>query len=212
MALFREHVSVGAIAGAVGVTVLYFYALVTDPLLLALLFAVTTTASFVPDLDSDSGVPFYVMFGLFTLVCTSVALYWTLSNYPNSWYALVGIPLATMLVVWFVVGELFKNFTKHRGMMHSIPMMLIVGLLVYLTAAHFSAGETLSMWFALAAALGFATHLVLDEFHSELTFDGIPFNAKKSLGTALKLFSQSTFINVFTYLLLTTLLYMVFIQ
>lgn len=212
MALFREHVSVGAIAGAVGVTVLYFYALVTDPLLLALLFLVTTISSFVPDLDSDSGVPFYVMFGLFTLACTSATLFWTLSHYKDSWYALIGVPLVTMLAVWFIGGEIFKNFTKHRGMMHSIPMMLITGLLVYLAAEHFEAGEALSMWFAVAAALGFATHLLLDEFHSEITFDGIPFNNKKSLGTALKLFSQSRFINIFTYLLLVVLLYTVFIQ
>ncbi len=212
MALFREHISVGALTGALGVTVLYFYALVTDPLLLALLFIVTVASSFLPDLDSDSGVPFYTVFGLFTLGCTSAALYWALSHNPGNWYAIVGIPAATLLVVWFVVGEVFKNFTRHRGIMHSIPAMLIVGLLGFLAAQHLSQGEEMSMWFALAAMLGFATHLVLDEIHSEVNFDGIPFAAKKSLGTALKLFSGSTMVNLCTYLVLVVLLYVAFIQ
>ncbi len=202
----------GALAGAVGVTVLYFYALVTDPILLALLFVVTAASSFLPDLDSDSGVPFYTVFGLFTLAATGAALYWALGHYPGVWYALVGIPLAVLLFVWFVVGEVFKNFTRHRGIMHSIPAMLIVGLLAYLAARHLLQGEMISWWFAAAAALGFATHLILDEIHSEVNFDGIPFNAKKSLGTALKLFSGSAMVNLCTYVVLTTLLYIVFVQ
>ena len=212
MALFREHVSVGALAGAVGVTLLYFYALVTDPWLLLLLFIVTAVSSFLPDLDSDSGIPFYTVFGLFTLACTCWSLYYALSNYPHLWYALVGIPAATLLFVWFVVGGVFKQFTKHRGIMHSLPAMGIVGLLAFLAAHHLSQGETMSWWFAAAAALGFATHLVLDEVHSEVNFDGAPFTAKKSLGTALKLFSESKMVNLCAYLLFATLGYLVFIS
>ncbi|MES2006676.1 MAG: metal-dependent hydrolase [Patescibacteria group bacterium] len=211
MALFREHVSVGAVAGAIGVTLLYFYALVTNPWLLLLLFLVTTAASFLPDLDSDSGVPFYTVFGLFTLGCTSFALYFTLTNYPHVWYTLVGIPAATLLFVWFIVGGIFKHFTKHRGIMHSIPAMGIVGLLAFLAARHLAQGETVSWWFAAAAALGFATHLILDEVHSEVNFEGVPFAAKKSLGTALKLFSQSKMVTISTYILLLFLGYVVWV-
>ena len=212
MALFREHVSVGALAGAIGVTLLYFYALVTDPWLLLLLFLVTTVSSFLPDLDSDSGIPFYTVFGLFTLACTSWALYYTLSHYPGVWYALLGIPAATLLFVWFIVGGIFKHFTKHRGIMHSLPAMGIVGLLAFLAAKHLAQGEAMSWWFAAAAALGFATHLILDEVHSEVNFDGMPFTAKKSLGTALKLFSESKMVNLCAYLVFATLGYLVFIS
>lgn len=210
MASFRGHVSVGALAGAVGVTLLYFYALVTDPWLLLLLFIVTIASSFLPDLDSDSGVPFYTVFGLFTLGCAALALYYALGHYGDIWYAVAGIPLAVLLFVWFVVGEVFKNFTRHRGIMHSVPAMAIVGLLASLAARHLSQGEMTSWWFAAAAALGFATHLILDEIHSEVNFDGVPFVAKKSLGTALKLFSNSTAVTLSTYFVLILLGYLVF--
>ncbi len=212
MALFREHISVGALTGAIGITLLYFYALVTSPVLLGLLFVVTTVASFLPDIDSDSGVPFYTVFGLFTLACTSMSLYWALSHYPGLWYALVGIPAAVLLFVWFIVRDIFKHFTHHRGIMHSVPAMAILALLVFLAAKHLSQGQTLSMWFAVAAALGFATHLILDVMHSEVNFEGIPFVPKKSLGTALKLFSDSRLVNLITYLLLGVLAYLAFIS
>lgn len=212
MALFREHISVGALAGVVGVVLLYFYALVTDPLLLALLFIVTTISSFLPDLDSDSGIPFYTVFGLFTLACTGAALFWALTHYPTPWYYLVGIPAGALVLVWFVLGGIFKRFTHHRGIMHSVPAMAIVGLCAFLAARHLEQGENVSLWFAAFAALGFLTHLVLDEVHSEVNFDGIPFVPKKSLGTALKLFSGSFAVNMFTYLLLALLAYTAYMQ
>src|SRR3569623_261559 len=136
MALFREHITVGAITGAEGVVLLYFYALVTDPILLALLFVVTATASFLPDVDSDSGVPYHAVFGLFSIGCGAMALYWTLNHYPDMWYALVGIPAAVLLFVWFIVGDIIKHFTHHRGIMQSLQAMGVVGLLTFLAAYH----------------------------------------------------------------------------
>ena len=212
MALFRVHITVGAITGAVGVVLLYFYALVTDPVLLVLLFLVTATASFLPDTDSDSGIPFHIVFGLFSLAVASMSLYWTLNHYPDLWYALVGIPAATLLFVWVVVGDIFKRLTHHRGIMHSLPAMGIVGLMAFLAAKHLEEGRIISWWFAAAAAIGFATHLILDEIYSEVDFDGTPFVPKKSLGTALKLFSESRLVNLLTYLLLAMLGYLVFIS
>lgn len=212
MALFREHITIGAITGAVGVTLLYFYALVTDPILLALLLIVTTVSSFVPDIDSDSGVPFHIVFGIVSLACGAWALYYALNNYPDVWYAIIGIPVAAFLFVWFIIGEVFKNFTRHRGIMHSLPAMGILALLTFLAAHHLEQNNTISWWFAAAAAIGFATHLILDEIHADVNFEGMPFAAKKSLGTALKLFSQSRFTNISTYLLLALLGYLVFIN
>lgn len=207
MALFREHITFGAVVGVVGGVLLYFYALVTDPVLLAILFVVTIIGSFLPDLDSDSGTPFYLVFGSFTLVCGGIALYYLLTHQPQPLYLLVGLPIATVLLVWGVVGTIVKRFTRHRGMMHSLPVMFITGLSVYIAARSVLAGNTLSLYFALAAALGFASHLILDEIHSENLVDGNPFTNKKSLGTALKLFSNSGPVNLFTYLLLAALMY-----
>jgi membrane-bound metal-dependent hydrolase YbcI (DUF457 family) len=210
MALFREHITLGAILAAVGVTLLYFYAIVTDPLLLIILFAATTIGSFLPDLDLDTGIPFYIIFGAFTLATTGWSLYYMLSHEPHTLYLLAAVPFATLLFVWFVLGHMFKRFTRHRGMMHSIPAMCISALSVFLAARYLEQGEPLSLIFALATALGFASHLILDEIHSENVLDGNPFVPKHSLGTALKLFSNSGWVNLFTYLLLISLLYRAF--
>jgi len=207
MALFRDHITVGALVAAVGVVLLYFYAIVTDPLLLVILFAVSIIGSFLPDLDSDTGVPFYVLFGIFTLTCGGVVLYYVLSYPPESTYVLVGAPIAALFGVWFIVGAIFKNFTHHRGMMHSIPTMLITSLIVFLVAKYLEQGDTLSLVFALATGVGFFSHLVLDEIHAENVLDGNPFTPRRSLGTAFKLFSNSKPTTLFTYLLLAVLVY-----
>ena len=207
MALFKEHVALGAVIATVGAVLLYFYAIVTDPLLLAILFLVTVVGSFLPDLDSDTGTPFYTVFGAFTLACGAATLYYLLKDHPGNLYLLIGAPIAVMLFVWFVVGTIFKHFTHHRGMMHSIPTMLIIALVAFLAARYLHQGQFTSLLFALAAGVGALSHLLLDEIHSDNLVDGNPFVTKKSLGTALKLFSQSPGINLFTYLLLAALIY-----
>jgi hypothetical protein len=210
MALFREHISFGAVIAAAGVVLLYFYAIVTDPLLLAILFAITCIGSFLPDIDSDTGTPFYAVYGVFTLACGAWAFYYFLKHPPENLYILAGAPILAMLLVWVVGGTLLKRFTRHRGMMHSVPAGLIAAALTFLAARHLEQGESLSLMFALATAIGFASHLVLDEIHSENLVDGNPFEHKRSLGTALKLFSRSGWINLFTYSLLAALLYLIF--
>ena len=199
MASFRQHVTFGALIGALGATFLYFYAFVTDPVLLAILFATTIIASFL--------IPFYMLFGTFTLVCAAWALLYALRQYPGDMYYIIGLPLGMLIGVWFVVGHILKKFTRHRGMMHSLPAMAIAGLLTFLFARYAGEGDMLAMFAAISVALGFASHLILDELHAELNMDGKPFIARRSLGTAMKLFSHSKGVTLFTYLLLVFLIY-----
>jgi membrane-bound metal-dependent hydrolase YbcI (DUF457 family) len=210
MAMFREHIAIGAIVAAVGVAVCYFYALVTDPLLLVILFLVTTVASFLPDLDSDSGLPFHLIFGTFTVFCTGVALYYTLDAGYGDWRVLLGVPLAAMLFTWIVLGGIFKHFTRHRGMMHSIPAMLIAGLATLIIARDLGQGEIVSTVLAAAVGAGYLSHLVLDELYSGINLDGSIFHPTRALGTALKFFSSSKGANLFTYAILTVLAYTAF--
>lgn len=205
--MFKDHITVGAIVAAVGVVLLYFYAIVTDPLLLSILFVVSIMGSFLPDLDHDTGTPFYLIFGTFTLACGGVVLYYLLAHPPQTLYMLIGAPVATVFAVWFIAGAIFKNFTEHRGMMHSIPAMGIVSLSVFLVAKHLEQGETLSMVFAAAVGAGFLSHLALDEIHSENMLGGNPFTPRRSLGTAFKFFSSSKVTTIFTYLVLASLSY-----
>jgi len=210
VASFRQHITFGALIGVIGTTLLYFYAFVTDPLLLGLLFIVTTIASFLPDLDSDSGFPFYLLFGTFTLLCTGISLLYVLQHYSSNLYYEIGVPLGVGIVVWFGVGTILKKFTHHRGMMHSLPTMAIVGLAAYLVARYFNQGDTTASILALAVAAGFLSHLMLDEVHAELNMKGKPFIVRRSLGTAMKLFSPKKGITLFTYAVLALLIYKAF--
>jgi hypothetical protein len=210
MAMFRQHISLGAILATAGVIVIYFYAFITDPLLLGIAFALCTLGSFLPDVDSDSGLPFYLLFGAVTLAFAGVVLYFTLMDQPTNTYILIGVPLGALVFFWFFVGKLFKECTHHRGIWHSIPALAIAATATFIVSQYFGMSREVSLIFAAAIAVGFASHLVLDEVYSEVNMDGMPFVAKKSLGTALKLFSHSHKVNIFTYILLAGLLYIAF--
>ena len=209
MAMFRHHISLGAIISTVGVILLLFYSLIVDPLHLGIFFVIGAFGSILPDFDSDSGLPFYLTFGGATLAFAGVVLFYTLSGHPANNYILVGVPLLALLGFWFIVGGLVKHCTHHRGIWHSFPMLAVASLATYLAATYFGEGRQTSILYAAAMGAGFLSHLVLDEVWSEVDHDGNPFTHKRSLGTAMKLFSESRKVNFFTYVLLAGLVYLV---
>lgn len=206
MALFREHISFGAIVAMAGVVLSYYYAYVTDGRLLIALFIVTVVASFLPDLDSDSGTPFTILISLLTLIVTGATLYIALLFDDVSPWVLFGVPLGAGFFVWAVIGWIFKKSTKHRGMYHSIPAMCIVGVATYIISRAILTDDYGALVLGIGAAVGYLTHLVLDEIHASVTIDGGRFRSRRSLGTALKFFSPSKTATIFTYTLLATLL------
>lgn len=209
MAMFREHVAAGAVVSVAAVTGVFFYSLLVDPLLLAILFGVIIIGSFLPDVDSDSGLPFYLVYGTASVIATGyVALYVLVHPPGEEWYWLVGVPAGALFFFWFILGGLIKNFTVHRGIFHSIPATIIAGLGTLLAARYFGLGENVCVFMGAGMALGYLTHLILDELHSAVDFEGIPFIPKSSLGTALKVFSNSSYVNMVTYVVLTSLLYL----
>src|SRR6185503_12217015 len=124
MAMFRHHISLGAVIAMAGVVTVFFYGLITDPIHLGVLFALCAFGSILPDFDSDSGLPFYLTFGATTLVFTGIVLYYTLSGYPANYYVLAGVPLAALIGFWFIIGGIVKRCTHHRGIWHSLPMLI----------------------------------------------------------------------------------------
>jgi membrane-bound metal-dependent hydrolase YbcI (DUF457 family) len=101
------------------------------------------------------------------------------------------------LIVRFGVADIFKRYTVHRGMWHSIPAAAICGLLAFLIAS----GPDLEvrLYKSAAVVLGFMVHLALDEIWS-LEMRGGRFRIKKSFGTAIKFWStRSMWANVSTY-------------
>src|SRR5262249_58156112 len=91
------------------------------------------------------------------------------------------------LAVRFGAAELFKRYTVHRGMWHSLPACLACGLLAFIIVS--GPDLAIRLFKAGAVSLGFLTHLILDEFWSFQLRSG-RLNVKKSLGTALKIFGR----------------------
>ncbi len=156
-----------------------------------------------PDLDSDSGIPLRET-SMFAAAIVPILM---LDRFRDLQLSHESMALAAMLIyiaIRFIVVEAFRRFTVHRGMWHSIPAAVTAGMLAYLVMP--CPSESIRVFKAFAVFLGFMVHLILDEIWA-LTFGVGRVRAKKSFGSALKLFGNKMLPNIFIYSALVTLTY-----
>lgn len=203
MASYRGHLafsaSLGFAYGGLAHNQLEF-----DPATAAVGAALATVGGLLPDLDSDSGVPVRELFGL-AAVLVPLLMWRRLMNANFSDEQLFVFLGGVYVVIRFGLARVFKYFTVHRGMYHSIPAMLIAGLVVYLSYHHPSMRTRLFL--GIAVMIGFLSHLVLDELCS-VNFQGLHFKLNKYAGSAVKFFSPSFFGTATAYLILLALAYL----
>ena len=207
MAGFKAHIAFGGIAGVILSTIIYIKQISNDFIILLFFVLCTLIGSFLPDLDSDSGIPFKIVFGIFALLsgaATFVFLYEDNSDLKIA----IGISFVVILFVRFIVGNIFKKLTHHRGIFHSVPALLISFSLVLFLTNKFQMELIYKILIPFSVALGFLTHLLLDEFISFTNFSGRPFRPKKSLGSALEIISNSKFATLLAYSILAILVYL----
>jgi LexA-binding, inner membrane-associated putative hydrolase len=156
-----------------------------------------------PDLDSDSGVPLRET----SMFVAAIAPMLMIDRFRDFGLSHEAMALAAMLVYFairFLAVEFFKRFTVHRGMWHSIPAAISVGLLAYLVMP--SQSESIRVYKSAAVVVGFIVHLCMDELWS---IDiGRGFRLKNSFGTALKFFGNDQVANLTVYALLCLLVYL----
>ncbi len=193
--------TLGIVYGGVAVQPLGFE---TDAAILAA--GITAIGGMLPDLDSDSGVPVREMFGLAAAVLPLLLL----PRFVHAGMTREAI-LATMLFgyifVRYGVSQVFKKLSVHRGMYHSIPAMLIAGLVVYL--AYHSPERNLRLLMGVGVMIGFASHLILDEIYS-VDFRGAKIVLKSSAGSAVKFSSTSLIATASCYAMLGGLGYLAY--
>ncbi len=211
MANFRTHISFGAILAIAAVVFMLIVSLTSNNIILLWVAAAVLVGSFLPDLDSDDGMPFQIVFGAFSLLCAGGAFYYLYQNGQRDWLWLIITPLLTFIFVRFGVGYVFKKFTHHRGMFHSIPAVLISTLGAYIILRGFNLVAIDRAAIALAVGLGYLGHLALDEIYATVNFRGLSIKPSRSLGSALKLFSGSGLANFISYGALIVLGLIVFI-
>lgn len=198
MASFRSHISLGIASGVLGATGLLSLALFGAPGFFVVVFVAAVLGSVLPDMDSDSGIPYHVSFISFALVAAalvSTSMYQEERDLMRAVLAALGV----FAFVYLVIGNIFKRFTKHRGIAHSLPATLLAGLVTFFLSVHFSFSDTEAFVLALAIMAGYVGHLVLDELYAAVNFHGTPFVPNKAFGSALKLKSHDKVINVLVY-------------
>lgn len=221
MANFKTHVSVGAFVAFFMTIFSYIWEFTSNFGFSVLVFFTTIIGSFLPDTDSDSGLPIRIIFGIYAFFAAGFMFYVVYNSDLHPAFSAV-IPLGAFLIVHYVIQPTFKKYTAHRGIWHSLPAVLItfVGMLYLMDFVNISLME--KFMFAMALATGYLTHLVLDEIYatSFLTsaskkrkgrrkkkFRLVQF--KQSFGTALDLsLSKKTWREgILAYLLLGALVY-----
>ena len=207
MAGFRTHITVSSALGiAVGAAAVQPLGFPTDTAILAA--GLTAVGGMLPDLDSDSGIPIREMFGLAAVVLP-LTLIPRLAHMHVTQEGILAAILFGYLAIRYLGSRVFKHFTVHRGMFHSIPAMLIAGLVIYL--GYHSPDRRLRVLLGIGIVLGFLSHLVLDELYS-VDLRGMKVKLNKFAGTAVKFVSPSLIATVTCYSLLGGLIYLAYLD
>ena len=210
MANYREHVTVSSMLG-VGYGLGAVLGFGFNPVQGLLAACLTGLSGMLPDLDADNGRPVREMFGLLGAVAPLL-----LVNRVVSFLGLPGDPEVIMLVIVLLYvaikyggAEFISRVSVHRGMFHSLPALLIAAEAVFL--AYPSPRQTVKLFMAGGVAVGFLSHLLLDELYS-VHVKGARLALKKSAGTALKWNGERLIPNVVAYTLMATLSYAVLLE
>ena len=211
MADFKTHISAGIVLSIIYSIAIASLNMISGGITLVFTAISMIVGSLLPDLDSDSGLPFKITFSFFGIIAGYFSLIWISVNYPDiGWRLLILTPFAVFIFIYFLVGWIFKKFTHHRGIFHSTPMMAISILATLFIANNFSNFEkSEKMLIAAATGIGFLGHLILDELYSTINLVGGKFRSKKGLGNTFKLWSSSLITTFFVYAVL--ILFIIFV-
>lgn len=193
MADFKTHIGTSTVVGiAYGA---YGYYLGASPQSCILAAGLCSVAGMLPDLDSESGAPVREM-SAFAAAVIPMLMIERFESFGWSREMMACAAAIIYVTVRFGLPAIFRKYTVHRGMWHSIPACLMCGLITFLLVA----GQDMNvrLFKAGGVVLGFMTHLILDEIWS-FGVRGGRLNVKRSFGTALKLFGRDRIANTFIW-------------
>jgi hypothetical protein len=194
MAGFKTHITASTLIGIGYGAAGYAYGVPLSSCMVA--GGLCSVAGMLPDLDSDSGVPVREMMAFTAAVVPALMIprFQQMGFIPEQMVLAAGL---IYVAIRFGVAEIFKRYTVHRGMWHSLPAAVIAGLFAFLLVS--GTDFSIRLFKSAAVVLGFLTHLALDEIWSFEVRRG-RLRIKKSFGTALKFWTtQSLWANVSTY-------------
>jgi membrane-bound metal-dependent hydrolase YbcI (DUF457 family) len=176
---FKQHITCSTCTGLAVGGIAYHFGM--PPQVGLVSAGLCSFAGMLPDIDSDTSKSFqeciYLTAGI-GCILTAARLRYYLND---SDLAMLGGAIV-FLLIRFALAPFIKKVTVHRGMIHSIPMAVLCGQLVFFVVT----GEVVERLVKAAAlSIGFLSHLILDEVYS-IDSTGAALRFKKSFGTALK--------------------------
>lgn len=206
MASYKAHMAFGVLTAVVWCIVALLFSIVSIWFIPFVFFA-TIIGAFLPDLDSDTGFPLKILLTVFSIVGGLIVAWITINSENNSPFIISLYALISILFIYFGIGGIFKKITRHRGIFHSVPAVLLSFLLTLSLMDYFPVEFKVKMVLSLGVGIGYLCHLILDELYSIVNLGGMPFIPKKSIGTALKFYSKNWKINLGVYALIGWLLF-----
>ncbi len=206
MAGFKAHMAFGIVTAVVWSAAIVIFSLLS-PALVPLVFIATLVGSFLPDLDSDEGIPLRLLLITLSIISGLNVGYIVFQNEERSLMEAILYGVLYMLFIYFIIGGIFKKITVHRGMFHSFPAVLLTILLALSFFNYLILDPALKVVLSLSLGIGYLCHLILDEMNSIVNLGGIPFVPNKALGSALKLYSNNLKITIAIYFIIIVLAY-----
>lgn len=197
MADFRTHLTAAVGGGALLAMAGWQGALWTSGEALTVA-GLTTFGGVLPDIDADQSHAVRLIFNTLALLAVVTgALLMHARLEPGMLLMACGGLYAG---VRFVLSPLFKRFSVHRGIWHSLLAGMLCALATSAVSYRFLALEPRLAWSqGVAVMVGFCIHLLLDELFS-VDLTGV--RLKRSFGTAFKLFDYRKPFNSLLMLLL----------
>ncbi len=193
MANFRTHITVSTIAGAVYAAAGYKWGLSWESCAIA--GGLCSVSGMLPDLDSDSGIPLREAVG-FSAAFVPMMMVDRLERLGCSHEMMVVLTGAIYLIIRFGMAEIFRRYTVHRGMWHSVPAAACCGMFTFLICS--TEDVSIRLFKTFAVVLGFMSHLIIDEIWS-VDFKQGQYVFKSSFGSALKFWGPDRLANVTSY-------------
>ncbi len=202
MAGYREHISVSGMLG-VGYGLGAAFAFGFTPVQSALAGCLTGVAGMLPDLDSQSGRPVRELFSLVGAV-VPIVLMERIVEFAGSHEGTMLASILLYAAIRFGGAAVLGKLAVHRGMFHSIPALLIAAQITFL--CYKSDDLQVKLLMSTGVALGFLSHLILDEMYS-VEWSGIRLKLNKAAGSAVKMFGKGVRANLVAYGLLVFVTY-----
>lgn len=191
MADFRTHVSFAATTSGLLAT-LYLGAEIITPTEVMILWAAGTLGGILPDIDADNSIAIKTIFNIFGVVFSFLIMFSQTTHL--SIVELWSLWILSYLLIRFPMMELFKKFTIHRGIYHSVLMAVFFWFASTTLTFHFLGQDESMAWMVgFFVFWGYMVHLSLDELYS---VDFANKKLKRSAGTALKLLGNDSSSNV----------------